>query len=39
MKVFVEPVIKVEKFELVDVITTSGSEDWGGGMMPIDDSL
>ena len=31
MKTFVEPVIEIEKFELVDVITTSwdaGAEEW-----------
>lgn len=26
MKAFVEPVIEIEKFEIIDVITTS---DWG----------
>ena len=35
MKTFVEPVIEIEKFELVDVITTSVEEnvepDWGMG--------
>lgn len=30
MKTFVEPVIEIEKFELVDVITTS-AEDWDTG--------
>lgn len=34
MKQFMEPVIEIEKFEVEDVITTSGEdsgEDWGGG--------
>lgn len=31
MKTFVEPVIEIEKFELVDVITTSNDGEWNMG--------
>lgn len=33
MKQFMEPEMEVEKFEIQDVITTSGEDDpgWGGG--------
>ena len=32
MKTFVEPIIEIEKFELVDVITTSENDiEWGMG--------
>lgn len=33
MKFFTEPVIEVEKFELLDVIAVSNPEDWGGGIV------
>ena len=32
MKTFVEPAIEIEKFEMVDVITTSVPEDTGYGL-------
>lgn len=31
MKFFAEPTIEIEKFEMVDVITTSDPGDWGMG--------
>ena len=35
MKTFTEPTIEIEKFEVADVITTSG--DWGMGDVDFDD--
>ena len=34
MKIFVEPVIEIEKFEIIDVITSS-DPDWGMGKEPV----
>lgn len=30
MKIFEAPVMEIEKFEIVDVITTSGDDEWNG---------
>ena len=38
MKVFENPVIEIEKFEVADIITTSGTtnDKWDAGMEGID---
>ena len=39
MKRFEEPIMEIEKFNLLDIITTSGddegNDDWGGGRQPV----
>ena len=35
MKVFEKPIIEVEEFEVVDVITTSSNDRWDTGKEPV----